>query len=376
MRPEFGERMAKIEENLSHVIRGKSESIHTVLIAMIAGGHTLLEDVPGTGKTTLAKSISRSIDGIFRQIQFTPDLLPADITGSSYYNPREGTFEYREGPVFANVLLADEINRTSPRTQSALLEVMSENRDYCGWPQARFAAAVLCNGTTQNPSEFHGTYPLPEAQLDRFMVRVTLGYPATEEEIEILYSQNTVHPFESLEPVVTCQEILALQADVKTVNLDRSIAEYILRIVTATRADSRLSLSISPRGSLAMYRTSQARAALAGRDYVLLARQKTCVLLPCRYWPTVRLWIPRRVTQAYRQIALSRRYWKQRPCRVEEGNHILSSRPLLSALTLIMYDYSAAPKVRPQGSQAASLGELHEVFLAVNTCRRLLFTAH
>lgn len=268
MRPEFGARISRIEENLAHVIRGKADSVHVVLIAMIAGGHTLLEDVPGTGKTTLAKSISRSIDGIFRRIQFTPDLLPADITGSSFYNPREGTFEYREGPVFANVLLADEINRTSPRTQSALLEVMSENqitvdgrrRDL---PQPFFVIA------TQNPSEFHGTYPLPEAQLDRFMVRVTLGYPEPEDEIEILYSQNTSHPFDSLEPVVTCQDILALQADVKTVKLDRSVAEYILRIITATRSDSRLSLSISPRGSLALYRTSQARAALDGRDFVL-----------------------------------------------------------------------------------------------------------
>ena len=268
MKSDFAARMMRINDNLSHVIRGKAESIQLVLISMIAGGHTLLEDVPGTGKTTLAKSISRSIDGIFRRIQFTPDLLPADITGSSFYNPREGAFEYREGPVFANVLLADEINRTSPRTQSALLEVMSENqitvdgrrRDL---PQPFFVIA------TQNPSEFHGTYPLPEAQLDRFMIRVTLGYPEADDEIEILYSQNTVHPFESLEPVVTCQDIIELQADVKTVNLDRSVAEYLLRIVTATRTDSRLSLSISPRGSLALYRTAQARAALAGRDYVL-----------------------------------------------------------------------------------------------------------
>jgi len=268
MRSEFAAKIGIVEQNLSQVIRGKNECMHLVLISMIAGGHTLLEDVPGTGKTTLAKSIARSIEGIFRRIQFTPDLLPADITGSSYYNPRDGIFEYREGPVFANVLLADEINRTSPRTQSALLEVMSENqitvdgrrRDL---PQPFFVIA------TQNPSEFHGTYPLPEAQLDRFMVKVTMGYPEPEDEIEILYSQNTSHPFDDLKPVVTCHDVLELQADVKTVNLDRTVAEYILRLVSATRKDSRLQLSVSPRGSLALYRTSQARAALAGRDYVL-----------------------------------------------------------------------------------------------------------
>ena len=209
MRSEFAAKIGIVEQNLSQVIRGKNECMHLVLISMIAGGHTLLEDVPGTGKTTLAKSIARSIEGIFRRIQFTPDLLPADITGSSYYNPRDGIFEYREGPVFANVLLADEINRTSPRTQSALLEVMSENqitvdgrrRDL---PQPFFVIA------TQNPSEFHGTYPLPEAQLDRFMVKVTMGYPEPEDEIEILYSQNTSHPFDDLKPVVTCHDVLEL----------------------------------------------------------------------------------------------------------------------------------------------------------------------
>src|SRR5579862_348331 len=267
MSKQFAAVVGKIEENLASVIRGKKESIRLLLVSMLAGGHTLLEDVPGTGKTTLAKSMARSIDGIFRRVQFTPDLLPADITGSMTYNPQDGSFIFREGPVFANVLLADEINRTSPRTQAALLEVMSERQvtvdgNRRELPNPFFVIA------TQNSVEFHGTYPLPEAQLDRFTMCVSLGYPEFKDEIDILYGQNKQHPFETLRPVVSCAEMAAMLEDVKNVRIDKSVAEYIVRIIEATRLDARLKLGISPRGSLALYRTAQARALVEGRDYV------------------------------------------------------------------------------------------------------------
>ncbi len=258
----------KLEANLNGVIRGKAEAVRLVLVALLAGGHTLLEDVPGTGNTTLAKSLARSIDGAFRRIQFTPDLLPADITGSSVYRPQDGGFEFREGPVFTNVLLADEINRTSPRTQSALLEVMSEKQVSVegfkhALPEPFFVIA------TQNPSEFHGTYPLPESQLDRFTVRVTLGYPRLSDELDILFSHNDGEPYDALDTVVTCADVLTLQQAVRRVRVDRAVAEYALRLVDATRSDPRVRLPVSPRGSLALYRGAQALAFLEGRAFTL-----------------------------------------------------------------------------------------------------------
>ena len=264
---DFPTAIARIEENLGRVIRGKSESIRLLVISLLAGGHTLLEDVPGTGKTTLAKSLARSLDGTFRRVQFTPDLLPADITGSSFYRPQDGSFEFRPGPVFANVLLADEINRTSPRTQSALLEVMSENQvttegESRPLPQPFFVLA------TQNPIEFHGTYPLPEAQLDRFTLRVALGYPDLAHEVEVIYSQNQTHPFDELQPVLSCEEMLSLQEQIKNVHCERAVVEYMVRLCEWTRGEPRLKLAVSPRGSLALHRTCQARAKIEGRDYV------------------------------------------------------------------------------------------------------------
>ncbi len=257
----------KIQDNLESVIRGKTESVRLVLTSLLAGGHLLLEDAPGTGKTTLAKALAQSIDGKFKRIQFTPDLLPADILGGSIYSQSEGRFDFRPGPVFANVLLADEINRTSPRTQSALLEVMSEGQvtiegERRDLPKPFFAIA------TQNPIEFHGTYPLPEAQLDRFAMRITLGYPGFEDEVDVLFAQSQRHPLDTMVSVVSREEILVAQQQVRAIRVDRSVAEYMVRLVEKTRKDPRLRLPISTRGALALFRLSQARALIDQREFV------------------------------------------------------------------------------------------------------------
>lgn len=264
---EFAEHVRRLEDNLSRVIKGKAGPIRLLLAALLSGGHALLEDVPGTGKTTLAKSLARSIAGVFRRVQFTPDLLPADITGSAVYRPVDGSFEFRPGPVFCNVLLADEINRTSPRTQSALLEVMSERTVTAdGIPRPLPSPFFVI--ATQNPAEYQGTYPLPEAQLDRFAVRIAVGYPDHAAELEVLYAQNDHHPYDDLSPVVTTTDILRMQKSIRGVRVEPSVADYIVRLVEFSRNDVRLRLGLSPRGSLSLFRCAQAWALMSARDYV------------------------------------------------------------------------------------------------------------
>jgi MoxR-like ATPase len=253
---------------LCRVILGKPEVIDDLLIALLAGCHILMEDVPGVGKTTLAKALAKSISSTFTRVQFTPDLLPTDILGSSIYNPRDGSFTFKKGPIFTNILLADEINRASPRTQSSLLEAMSEGQASIEG-ETRPLPAPFVVIATQNPIEFHGTYPLPEAQLDRFGMKLALGYPAKAQEVEILYSQFHHHPIEDVKPVVEAREVVALQERVRQTRLERSLGDYVAELAGATRRHPSVKTGCSPRGTLALFRASQARAFLHGRDFVI-----------------------------------------------------------------------------------------------------------
>ncbi len=260
--------MAAIRANLEKVILGKPQAVYHLMIGLLAGGHVLMEDVPGVGKTTLARALALTVDGQFSRIQFTPDLLPADILGVSIYSTETQRFDFRKGPIFANILLADEINRASPRTQSALLQAMGESDATVDGETYALPHPFLVIAT-QNPVEYHGTYPLPEAQLDRFLLQTSLGYPSPEVEVDILFDQAKTHPLEMLKACVSGEQVLELQRQVQEVKFERSVAQYVVALVEASRRHAALAVGASPRGSLSLFRSSRARAYLEGRDYVL-----------------------------------------------------------------------------------------------------------
>lgn len=257
-----------ILDRIETVIVGKRHTVKLALGAMLARGHVLVEDIPGVGKTTLAKTIARAIGGTYKRIQFTPDLLPADITGVSVFNQKTGEFEFKPGPVFANVVLADEINRATPKTQSSLLECMEEHQVTVDAVTHALQEPFFVIAT-ENPIEYHGTYPLPEAQLDRFLMRLRLGYPQPAEEVTIMERQRFEHPVHSVTPAVTMEELIWLQNEIKQVYIDPSVEGYMVSLVSATRNHPLVALGSSPRGSLGLMRSAQALAAMAGREFVL-----------------------------------------------------------------------------------------------------------
>ena len=258
----------RLVQNVEKVIIGKHKEVELTLLALLCNGHILIEDVPGTGKTTLAKAIAHSLGCTFKRIQFTPDLLPTDATGVSIYNQKTEQFEFRPGPLMAQIVLADEINRATPKTQSALLEAMEE-RQVSVDGVTHFLPSPFIVMATQNPIEYEGTFPLPEAQLDRFLLRLSLGYPSRQNEVEILDRLQRTHPLENLAQVCTPQELVEAQEAVREVYVDGLIKEYIVNLIAATREQDDVYLGASPRGSLALYRASQAHALLQGRNYVI-----------------------------------------------------------------------------------------------------------
>ncbi len=260
--------LQRIQNNVAQVIIGKADVTELLLVALLAEGHVLMEDVPGIGKTTLAKALARSLDCSFARIQFTPDLLPGDVTGISFYNQRTQNFEFRPGPIHHNIVLADEINRATPRVQSALLEAMQERQVTVDGVTMPLPAPFIVIAT-QNPIELEGTFPLPEAQMDRFLMQIALGYPTQAEEDEILLRYQNADPLPTLRPVVSHEDILALQAATRAVHVSPDVRQYILNLVRRTREHEAVSLGVSPRGSLALFRASQALALLHGRDFVI-----------------------------------------------------------------------------------------------------------
>jgi len=262
------ERIRALRDNIERAIRGKGDAVKFAVVALLAKGHLLIEDIPGVGKTTLASSLARSIGATFRRVQFTSDLLPSDIIGVTVFNPDLHAFEFKRGPLFANIVLADELNRATPKTQSSLLEAMGEFRVTVdsvthALPNPFFVVATL------NPVEHHGTYPLPDSQLDRFLMRIEMGYPDEEAEKEIIVRQRIVQPSETLEPVLSAEEVVILQRRVREIHVDESLLNYMLALVKETRKHPAVELGVSPRGSLSLYRSAQSLALVEGRSFVV-----------------------------------------------------------------------------------------------------------